>query len=357
MSAHPGKQGRSATDACGLAATMIVRNEARCLARCLDSIRPWVDRMIVVDTGSTDATRDIAIAAGAEVHRIAWPNSFAVARNHALSLSNANWNLVIDADERIETGGELLRAWTRTAGATLGTVCVHSAFDVERGAGEPQTAQSWITRVLPRGALFEGRVHEQVAGTLPRVRLGLHLSHDGYCDAQLGRKRDRNGPLLLAELGDRPGDTYILYQLGRDAEMLGDLADASLHYADALAEAPLNAGWRHALVLCQVASLGRLGQLYMALALVAREELHWPKSPDFFFVAGDLYLNCAVADPAGAIDHWLPLACAAWERCLSIGDQPELEGSVHGRGGRLARQNLDMVRGQLAQLGRRAVGT
>ena len=350
-------QSASVADPCGLAATMIVRNEARCLARCLDSVRPWVDRMIVVDTGSTDATRDIALAAGAEVHRIAWPNSFALARNHALSLSNADWNLIIDADERIETGGELLRSWTQSAGATLGTVCIHSAFDVARGPGEPQVAQGWITRVLPRGALFEGRVHEQVAGTLPRVRLGLHLSHDGYCDAQLDHKRDRNRPLLLADLGDRPGDPYILYQLGRDAEMRGDPAAASLYYADALVQAPLNAGWRHALVLCQVAALGRLGQLQAALELIACEEPHWPISPDFFFVAGDLYLNCAVADPAGAVNHWLPLACSAWEHCLRIGDQPDLEGSVHGRGSRLARQNLDMVNGQLAQLGRRpAVG-
>lgn len=331
---------------------MIVRNEARCLARCLDSARPWVDRMIVVDTGSTDATREIAAAAGAEVHQIAWPHSFAVARNHALALSNADWNLVIDADERIEAGGELLRAWARTAGAALGTVCVHSRFDVDGGRGESQVAQGWITRVLPRGALFEGRVHEQVAGTLPRVRLGLHLSHDGYRDTQLDRKRDRNRPLLLADLGDRPGDPYILYQLGRDAEMRGDLAGASGYYADALARAPMNVAWRHALILCQVTALGRLEQLETALALIAGEEPHWPNSPDFFFVAGDLYLNCAVADPAGAVDHWLPLACTAWEHCLRIGDQPELEGSVHGRGSRLARQNLDMVRGQLAQLGR-----
>src|SRR3954468_3936428 len=89
------RQSASASGPCSLAATMIVRNEARCLARCLDSVRPWVDRIIVLDTGSTDATRDIAAAAGAEVHQIAWPNSFALARNHALSLSNADWNLVI----------------------------------------------------------------------------------------------------------------------------------------------------------------------------------------------------------------------------------------------------------------------
>jgi len=332
---------------------MIVRNEARCLARCLDTVRPWVDRMIVVDTGSTDATREIAAAAGAEVHQIAWPDSFSIARNHALSLSNADWNLVIDADERIESGGELLRAWPDSAGAMLGTVCVHSAFDVAGGSGGPQTDQSWITRLLPRGARFEGRVHEQVAGTLPRVRLDLHLSHDGYCDVQLDRKRDRNRPLLLADLGDRPGDPYILYQLGRDAEMRGDLAGATGYYAEALREAPLNAGWRHSLVLCQLSALGRLGQLETALDLIAREEQLWPQSPDFFFVAGDLYLNCAVADPAGAMDHWLPLACAAWEQSLRIGDQPGLEGSVHGRGSHLARQNLDMVTWQLGQLGRR----
>ena len=86
---------------------MIVKNEARSLARCLDSVAPWVDKMIVLDTGSTDDTIAIARAHGAEVYERRWTNDFAAARNAALAHSDADWNLVLDADEWLTSGGEI----------------------------------------------------------------------------------------------------------------------------------------------------------------------------------------------------------------------------------------------------------
>ena len=62
-----------------LALVMIVRDESRCLARCLESVRPHVDRMIVLDTGSTDDTVEIARRCGAIVHHYAWTHDFAAA--------------------------------------------------------------------------------------------------------------------------------------------------------------------------------------------------------------------------------------------------------------------------------------
>src|ERR1700710_3132879 len=87
-----------------LALVMIARDEARAIGRALASARPHVDRMIVLDTGSTDATREIAAAEGAEVHAFAWCDDFAAARNAALAHSDADWNLILDADEWIEDG-------------------------------------------------------------------------------------------------------------------------------------------------------------------------------------------------------------------------------------------------------------
>ena len=77
----------------------------------------------------------------------------------------------------------------------------------------------------------------------------------------------------------------------------------------------------------------------------------WTDSPDFFFVLGNLVLDRAMSDPANAVDQWLPLAASAWERCLAIGERPDLEGSVHGRGSHLAQHNLDVIRSQMALLG------
>ena len=327
-----------------IAATLIVRNEARCIQRCLESVAPWVDRMIVLDTGSTDNTAAIARSLGAEVHQLDWPESFSLARNHALMLANADWHLVLDADEWIETGGELLRQWC-AGPPRLGRVCVHSDTEATNS-----TIKNWITRILPRGLFFEGRVHEQVVSSLPRVLTGLHLGHDGYRDAQLANKRDRNHPLLLADLADSPGDPYILYQLGKDAEMRGDVTAACDRYDEALTRTAADSNWRHEMVVHAIQLFAKAKRLDDALAIAEAEIDNWPQSPDFFFVLGDLLLDQAIANPANAIDHWLPLAGGAWERCLAIGERPDLEGSVAGRGSHLAQHNLDVIRSQLALL-------
>jgi glycosyltransferase involved in cell wall biosynthesis len=329
-----------------LAAVLIVRDEARCIVRCLESLRPWVDSITVLDTGSTDDTLALAHQHGAAVHHLAWPDDFARARNHALDLADADWNLVLDADEWIAAGGENLRPWI--AGAPrLGRVAVHSSFD---DGGETREDVSWITRLLPRGVRFEGRVHEQAVSPLPREALALHLGHDGYRDAQLATKRDRNRPLLLAELSERPEDPYLLYQLGKDAEGLADWAEAAALYARAYSRTERGAAWHHDLLVRRLLAMGRIGALAEALDLAGAEIAAMPDSPDLYFVLGNLLLDRAGDEPGRALDHWLPLAVRAWERCLAIGERPELEGSVRGRGSHLAQHNLDLVRGQLALL-------
>lgn len=329
-----------------LALVVIARDESRCIRRCLDSARPWVDRMLVLDTGSVDGTPELARAAGAEVHHRAWPDSFALARNQALELADADWHLVLDADEQLTQGGELLRPWTRQP-PQLGVICVQSDFRTGTAAqptGSAQRHQAWITRLLPREARYEGRVHEQVRSPLPRRRLQVHVEHDGYLGAQLSRKRARNEALLLRDLQEQPDDPYTLYQLGKDAQAFDSHDEACAWFTRAWAATPARAAWRHELLVRLLQCLGRTGRRAQALEL-AQSELHeWPDSPDFFFTLGDLLLDQAQQDPDHAQAHWLPLAEAAWQRCLEIGERPDLDGSVQGRGSHLAAHNLAVLR-------------
>ncbi|MDO7841280.1 glycosyltransferase family 2 protein [Sphingomonas sp. CA1-15] len=328
-----------------MAATLIVRDEARSIARCIASVRPWVDRVVVVDTGSTDGTAEIAARAGAEVHTFQWCEDFSAARNHALACADADWHLVIDADEWLQSGGEALRRFV-AGPQRLGTICIDSSFTA---GGEAGSGRSWITRLLPRGARYQGRIHEQVVSPLERRRIDVVFGHDGYEDAQMGRKRTRNRTLLMLDLAERPDDPYLAFQLGREAEGRQDVAEACDWYARA-ADAPAGSGWLHELTTRRLQCLGRAGRLDAALALADDAIPRWPDSPDLFFVVGNLLLDRAISDPAQAIETWLPLATGAWERCLEIGERPDLEGSVAGRGSHLARRNLDMVRGQMAAL-------
>lgn len=330
-----------------IAAVLIVRNEARCIVRCLESVRPWVDRIVVLDTGSTDETVELARQSGAEVHHLVWPGDFAAARNHALDLAAADWNLILDADEWLASGGDTVRTWC-AGPPRLGRVAVHSSFDAEHG--EIGEDMSWITRLLPRGARFEGRVHEQVVSSLARERTALHFGHDGYRDSQMAAKRDRNRPLLLRELEDRPEDPYLLYQLGKDAEGRGTFADAADLYARASTRTQAGDIWFHDLLVRRLHCLGQAGQAEVALDLAGDHMEAAAESPDFFFTLGNLLLDRAMSDPAEAVGHWIPLAVTAWERCLEIGERPDLEGSVKGRGSHLAQHNLDVLKSQLAML-------
>ncbi|MEO7852343.1 MAG: glycosyltransferase, partial [Rubrivivax sp.] len=202
-----------------IALVVIARDEARCIARCLDSAREWVDQMWVLDTGSLDATPHIARQRGAQVAGFAWCDDFAAARNAALALTDCDWRLVLDADEWLESGGEALAALRRQPDAFLGQVCVASAVDAA-AAGEQQSL-SWLTRVLPRGVRYAGRVHEQPISALPRRRIDLRLGHDGYQPAQMVRKGARNLLLLNKALREYPDDAYLHYQLGKDHEVHG----------------------------------------------------------------------------------------------------------------------------------------
>jgi glycosyltransferase involved in cell wall biosynthesis len=90
---------------------MIVKDDAAFLEHCLDSVKEIVDEVIVVDTGSKDATKDIAAKAGAQLFDLEWKDDFSAARNFSLGKAGSNWILVLDAVEMLDAAGreEVLR--------------------------------------------------------------------------------------------------------------------------------------------------------------------------------------------------------------------------------------------------------
>lgn len=324
-----------------IALVMIVRDEARSLERCLASACPWVDEMAVLDTGSRDATPEIARRMGARVSHFTWDHDFAAARNAALALTDAPWRLILDGDEWITHGGACLDALRRQAPAFIGQVNVVNLLDPSAGraAGE---APSWLPRVLPTGTTYGGRIHEQPVSALARQRLPLVVAHDGYLDAHSARKAGRNETLLALALAERPDDAYLHYQLGKDLEVRARFDVALPRYRRALELVESCAGWRHDLVVRTIFTLKKCGGLDEGVALVEAEAQRWAASPDFHFAAGDLFLDCAAAAPASA-GPWLARVEASWLRSIEIGEQPHLQDSVRGRGSFLAAHNLSVL--------------
>lgn len=322
-----------------LALVMIARDEARCIARALAGARPWVDEMIVLDTGSRDATRDIAAHCGARVERFEWCDDFSAARNAALAATDADWRLVLDADEWIAGGADCLAALRDAAPDHVGSVCVTSSYDAAHGLAE---APGWLPRLLPRGVRYAGRIHEQPDTALARRRWPLTLGHDGYRAAQMRAKGERNALLLERALADAPGDDYLRYQLAKDHEVHGRHADAAPHYLRALAGSDAHAAWRHDLVLRTLYTLKKCGRHAEAMQIAEREMAPWGHSPDFWFTLGDLLLDWAASAPAHAATL-LPVCEQSWRRALEIGEAPALPDSVPGRGSWLAATNLAVL--------------
>jgi len=318
---------------------VIARDEGPRIQRLLQSVRPWVDQMLVLDTGSTDATPALAADSGARVEHFPWCDDFSAARNRALELANVDWHLVLDADEWLIDGGEALLALRALPPDFVGALQLRDGF---ADGGQQREASSWLSRVLPGTVRYAGRVHEQPQHDLPLRRLLLRVGHDGYQAVPLAAKRGRNRHLLTLALDASPLDAYLWYQLGKDCAVYDEHAEAEPAFARAVELAARQEPWWFDLVARRLFGLKQLKAHGPAMDFAEGQLSRCAESPDFFFALGDLLLDLAADDPTRAGDL-LPLIEQAWRQCLALGERPEQTGAVAGRGSHLAANNLALV--------------
>jgi tetratricopeptide (TPR) repeat protein len=218
---------------------MIVRDEADVLEPCLASIRDAVDDIVVVDTGSTDQSPDIARAFGARVYRQAWTHDFSAARNAALDHVDSEWVLYIDADER-------LAPTSRAAIENLLAGAPEIAFRLllRPRVGWTPYREYRLWRNDPR-IRFDGVIHEKVVpsihavATAERRPIGvcdLLLEHVGYEGDQTA-KHWRNLPLLRRQVAVEPGNLFAWHHLASVLAALGEPDEAERALTNAVAVA------------------------------------------------------------------------------------------------------------------------
>ena len=217
-----------------LSATLIVRDEERFLDDCLRSLAGHVDEIVVVDTGSIDASIEIARAHGAVVRERPWDDDFSAARNTAVDLARGDWILYIDADERLTVHGDLR--------ATLADPDAVAA--VVRFRSRPRYTQFVEYRLFRNrpDIRFVGRIHETMlpavsaavaAGEGHVVEAPASIDHLGY-EGDITRKHERDIPLLEAQLEVEGWRTYLWYRLGLARVALGDEAGAEAAWESAV---------------------------------------------------------------------------------------------------------------------------
>ncbi len=210
-----------------LSLCMIVRNSARTLPACLASIRPWVDEMVVVNTGSVDNTPQIVEEFGGRLFHFPWCDDFSAARNESLGHARGDWLFWMDSDDTIPTecGRKLAALVDNPVPAQVLAFIVQVHCPGGQDVGDPMldaTAVDHVKLFRNRPDLrFDGRIHKQLFTAIRRAGgevawTDLYVVHSGsdQSPAAQQRKLARDLHLLELELAERPEHPFTLFNLG-----------------------------------------------------------------------------------------------------------------------------------------------
>jgi glycosyltransferase involved in cell wall biosynthesis/thioredoxin-like negative regulator of GroEL len=330
-----------------LSLCMIVRDEEQMLPRCLAAVAAAVDEIVIVDTGSSDATIEIARSFGARVIEREWTGSFAEARNVSFDAAHGDWLMYLDADEQlVREDAALLRSLTgRTWREAFYVSETHHTGDLEVGTAVRHDALR-IFRNRPEYR-FEGRLHEQIAHRLPgylpeRIETtGVRVEHYGYVGAvrDARQKSRRNIDLLHLQQAESHPTPFLHYNLGCEYAAVGDRAAALVEFErswELIETASNRDGYLFAPALLNrlVKALRVCGRPQEALA---RAESGLERFPAFT----DLVLEQALAAIALGQDG---RAIELLERCIEMGDAPRRYTATVGCGSFLPRFHLAELR-------------
>ncbi|MCX8051053.1 MAG: glycosyltransferase [Chlorobi bacterium] len=293
-----------------LSVCIIARNEEQRIERCLASVATIAAQIVVVDTGSTDATIERARRAGAEVFSIPWEDDFAAARNASLDRARQPWILVLDADERLVTPEELARTIT-TASDDVGGFLVEVRSVSTAGGGSPTPYLVHVVRLFrnDRRHRYEGIIHEQILPSIVRAGYrcapsAVAIEHDGYDldPATMRVKHERNMRLLDRALARDPESAFYRFHRAKTAMALGrfDRAAADLDVA-------LRTARGDGILLPQVLNHAALlatfqNRWHEAIAYAQRSLELLPGQPMSWFLIGESFR--ALGDAGAALDAY-----------------------------------------------------
>jgi len=217
-----------------LSLCMIVKNEEACLPQVLESVQPIVDEMVILDTGSSDRTIDIATDYGARVYHFQWCNDFSAARNDALRYVRGKWVLVLDADEVLtpEIIPEIQQAIKSDRNLVINLI--------RQEVGATQSPYSLVSRLFRHhpdiyfSRPYHSIVDDSVSQLLQRepdwqvISLStVGILHYGYQPGAIAAldKYTRAKTAMEGFLADHPNDAYLCSKLGALYVQIGQMEE------------------------------------------------------------------------------------------------------------------------------------
>ena len=207
---------------------MIVKNEEKLLSKCLESVQNLVEEIIIVDTGSTDKTKEICDKYQAKTYDFIWTESFSEARNFGINKATKEWILWLDADEEIIIKNiEEFKNSLESNKKNLYLIPIINYYG--SSSPDPNLSYLFASHRLFRnhqGFKFMGNIHEQLTKqNLDEKGLGeieiipyIEIHHYGYMDSVVKdkKKNERNLNLLKKEKKNSNYDPWIDYHIASE---------------------------------------------------------------------------------------------------------------------------------------------
>ncbi|MGE7825171.1 glycosyltransferase [Paenibacillus sp. NPDC093718] len=317
---------------------MIVKDEERTLERCLNSVLDVVDEIVIVDTGSTDRTIEIARRFTFNIYNFTWTNNFSDARNFAVERATGDYILSLDADEYF--GDDSKKILLNPLEASYYFLRIRNM--IRSGIVDTHS----FARLFKRdaGFLYEGALHEQINfWDLPELKgqvLPVYINHDGYTKAVIKSKdkNERNMQILKEELKQEP-TAFGYFNLGTQYKAVGEMENAVQAFQKSYALNP-NTTFAPKLLVFLIQSLSNLGRYEDALKVAKDASLLYPTYTDICYEIGLQYKR---------ILHWKD-AEASFLECLKLGEVDDyLLSSLEGVGSYIAHAHLAEIYLELGQ--------
>lgn len=283
---------------------MIVKNEEENLPRCLSSVQNLVDEMIIVDTGSTDKTVEIAKSFGAKVFYFQWINDFSAARNFGLNYAKGDWLLIMDADDELEKEGvEKIRILAQDKKMEAYIVETISYLGENSGVDYSISSHPRIIRNR-KEYRFTGKIHEQILVNILKYANesqianvdGLKFYHYGYLKKHIEKqqKRVRNLEILQEQAKEIENIEsvdykFLHYNIGTEYLAQGKPLEAWKEYQISIQGLESNYAFYPHLISKMLIALTQLGQIDKALEIIQENQKKFPNFLDLYYSEGTIY--------------------------------------------------------------------
>ena len=275
---------------------IIAKNEEKRIEKCLSSIKPYGFEIIVVDTGSTDRTKEIASRYADKILDFVWCNDFSAARNFSLQGASNDWIFMMDCDEWIKKiDVEELNCFRKRYPDSVGIISRENLV-MESGHLVLNNADYTERFFNKKHYHYTGIIYEQLTPIhgreLPCLTLHTTIEHTGYDMTPNERiaKGEKNLTLLHRQLEQEPENPYVYYQLGKGYEIARDYQSACEYYGRGLYfDVDPSLAYVQAMVISYGNTLLQTGQEDAALGF---EHIYdeFATTADFVYLMGRIYM-------------------------------------------------------------------